>query len=153
MGELKLIALDAEDLAVISAHLQDAVMQVRDMIYLPNERRFAAIVNRVDWASAIQDEGGGSCERGLTALRFERVLGAQLHRIDLGAKRQVMELLAIQFEPSQPPGGFVTLVFAGGGALRLHVECIEAEMRDLGAAWRARRRPRHPEGGPLASSS
>jgi hypothetical protein len=145
MGELKLIALDAEDLAVISAHLQDAVMQVGDMAYLPAQRRFAAILNRVDWAGAFRDEGGTSCERGLSALRFERVLGAQLNRIDLGAPRRAMELLAIRFEPSDPPGGDVTLVFAGGGAVRLHVECIEAEMRDLGAGWRARHRPCHPE--------
>jgi hypothetical protein len=152
MGELKLIALDAEDLAVISAHLQDAVMQVADMAYLPAQRRFAAIVNRVDWAGAIQDERARSCERGLTALRFEHVRGAQVNRIDLGAKRQAMELLAIQFEPSDPPGGWVILVFAGGGAVRLQVECIEAEMRDLGPAWRARQRPHHPEGDPAASS-
>ncbi len=49
MPELKLIALDADDLKVISAHLQDAVLRVGDIAYLPRERRFAALGNRFDW--------------------------------------------------------------------------------------------------------
>ena len=35
MTELKLIALDEEDLAVVSSLLQDAVVRVADMTYLP----------------------------------------------------------------------------------------------------------------------
>lgn len=54
MDKLKLIALDAEDLAVVSAHLQDAVLKVADMAYLPREKRFAMLVNRFDWASVIK---------------------------------------------------------------------------------------------------
>ena len=55
MPELKLIVLDADDLAVISAHLQDAVLKVGDLAYLPAERRFAALGNRFDWADALRD--------------------------------------------------------------------------------------------------
>ena len=146
MSDLKLAALDAEDLAVISAHLQDAVLQVGDMAYLPAEHRFAAVANRFDWVAAAGAHGGvPSMERRRTVLRFDRVLEAKCQRIDLKSKRQVLELLAIQFEQTDPPGGYVILVFAGGAAIRLKVECIEAEMRDLGAAWKASRRPEHPE--------
>jgi hypothetical protein len=153
MGDLKLLALDAEDLAVISCHLQDAVLQVGDMAYLPHEHRFAAIANRFDWAAATGAGGGApTLERRRTGLRFDRVLEAKLQGIDLKAKRQVLELLAIQFEESERPGGFITLVFAGGGAVRLRVECIEAEMRDLGAAWSTRRRPEHPDSGPASGT-
>lgn len=145
MGDLKLAALDAEDLAVISAHLQDAVLHVGDMIYRPAEHRFAAITNRFDWAAATGAHGGApSLERRRTALRFDRVLEAKLQGIDLKSKRQVLSLLAIQFDETEPPGGYVTLFFAGGAAIRLKVECIEAEMRDLGAAWQARSLPEHP---------
>ena len=49
MSELKLIALDAEDLSVLSANLQDAVLRIADIAYLPREKRFAAIANRFDW--------------------------------------------------------------------------------------------------------
>ena len=146
MSDLKLVALDADDLSVISAHVQDAVLQVGDMAYLPAEHRFAAIANRFDWAAATGAHGGArSMERRRTALRFDRVLEAKLHGIDLKAKRQVLVLLAIQFEEADPPGGFATLIFAGGAAIRLKLECVEAEMRDLGAAWMAQRCPEHPE--------
>lgn len=146
MGDLKLAALDAEDLSVISAHLQDAVLQVGDMAYLPAEHRFAALANRFDWAAAEGANGRRpSMERRRTVLRFDRVLEAKCQKIDLKSKRQVLSLLAIQFEPTEPPGGYVTLVFAGGAAIRLKVECIEGEMRDLGAAWKAQRRPEHPD--------
>ncbi|MCL4768332.1 MAG: DUF2948 family protein [Hyphomicrobiaceae bacterium] len=153
MGDLKLVALDADDLAVISAHVQDAVLQVGDLAYIPAEHRFAAIANRFDWAAAAGAEGlPPSLERRRTALRFDRVLEAKLQGIDLKTKRQVLELLAIRFDETEPPGGFVTLVFAGGAAIRLKVECIEGEMRDMGAAWKASRRPAHPEAGTAPES-
>ncbi len=146
MGDLKLVAFDAEDLKVISAHLQDAVLQVGDMTYRPAEHRFAAITNRFDWASATGAHGHEpSLERRRTGLRFERVLEAKCQGMDLKSKRQTLELLAIQFEETEPPGGYITLFFAGGPAVRLKVECIEAEMRDLGAAWKTTRRPQHPD--------
>ena len=145
MGDLKLVALDSEDLKVISAHVQDAVLQVGDMAYRPSEHRFAAIANRFDWAPATGAYGGEPrLERRRTALRFDRVLEAKCQGIDPRSKWQVLELLAIQFEETEPPGGYITLFFAGGPAIRLKVECIEAEMRDLGAAWKARRLPEHP---------
>jgi hypothetical protein len=157
MPELKLIAFDAEDLAVISAHLQDAVVKVGDLAYLPRERRFAAVGNRFDWADAMVD-GKGKPEyvRRHTALRFERVLGAQLRGIDPGKKGTILALLAIGFEPAdvpEGPGGYVTLSFAEGAAVRLKVECIEAELKDLGPAWRAKSMPQHPEDDPASQRS
>lgn len=148
MTDLKLIALDAEDLSVVSAHLQDAVLKVEDMAWLQRERRFAAIVNRFDWAAALTGEAGGKRrhrpQRRRTALRIERVTAAKLQRIDPKARERVLVLLAIVFEPdARSPGGAITLRFAGGAAIRLDVECIEAEMRDLGARWAARSQPDH----------
>lgn len=146
MAELKLIAFDADDLAVMSAHLQDAVLKVGDIAYLPRERRFAAIGNRFDWAEALNGANNGSQEymRRRAALRFERVLGAQLQGIDLAQKDVVLSLLAISYEAGEAPAGSVTLHFADGGAIRLHVECIEAELKDLGPVWRVPSMPKHP---------
>jgi hypothetical protein len=147
MPDLKLIALDAEDLAVVSAHLQDAVMKVGDLAFLPREKRFAAVTNRFDWADAIEHDAarGKRYARRRAALRFERVLGAQVHGLDLKNKGAVTSLLAISFEPGDPPAGQVTLQFADGGAIRLNVECIEAELRDLGPVWQAKSKPKHPD--------
>ena len=150
MVPLKLIALDAEDLAVLSAHLQDAVVRVGDMAYLPRETRFVAVVNRYDWVGEGEirrgkDEQTG--ERRRTGIRFERVTSAQILGISLKQKDDYLSLLAMTFEAlgGDDPGGSVRLDFAGGGAIKLTVECIEAELKDLGAAWRAKRVPDHSE--------
>jgi hypothetical protein len=76
-------------------------------------------------------------------VRFERVSGAQVQGIDLKQKDAALSLLAITFEPAELPSGTLTLHFAGGGAVRLLVECIEAELRDLGAAWSTQVKPEH----------
>ncbi|MFA5901333.1 MAG: DUF2948 family protein [Hyphomicrobium sp.] len=142
MEDLKLIALDPEDLRVLSCHLQDAVFRVGDMAYLKPEMRFAAIVNRFDWERA-GEEGSDTYERRRSGVRFERVKAARVQGLDLQQKDQVLALLALTFDAGDEPSGAITLHFAGGAAVRLEVECIEAELRDLGAAWRARSRPVH----------
>ncbi len=149
--KLKLIALDQEDLEVVSSHLQDAVMLVGEMAYVPSRKRFAAVLNRFNWEKA---EAGGKRdnERRRTALRFDRVLGAQLKAVKPSQGERVLSLLAVGFEPAEHPSGYVTLTFSGGASIRLKVECIEAELTDLGPAWRARSKPQHPGGEPGAAS-
>lgn len=142
MEDLKLIALDPEDLRVLSCHLQDAVIRIGDMAYLKSEMRFAAIANRFDWERAA-DEGGEAYQRRRSGVRFERVKSARVQGLDLQQKDQVLALLALTFEAGDEPSGAITLHFAGGAGVRLEVECIEAELRDLGAVWRARSRPAH----------
>lgn len=142
MEDLKLIALDPEDLQVLSCHLQDAVIRVGDMAYLRGDMRFAAIANRFDWERAATDESS-PYQRRRAGLRFERVTSARVHGFDLQQKDTALALLAVTFEGGEEPSGAVTLHFAGGGAVRLDVECIEAELRDLGAAWRASSKPVH----------
>lgn len=152
---LKLIALDAEDLAVLSAHMQDAILLVGDMAFLPREARFAMIANRFDWAAATQAATNVTSAEPLmrhrSALRFERVLAAQVTGIDLKDKRQALNVLALQFTATNAPAGTITLVCAGGAAVRLEVECVEAELKDLGAAWAARAKPTHDDDPPAST--
>ncbi len=147
MEHLRLIALDADDLAVISAHLQDARVVVENMAFLPREKRFAVIADRFDWARALSEPNAKNLDRKRAALRLERVLGASIVGIDLEARHDVLSLLALQFSPKAAgdPEGFVTLMFEGGAGIRLHVECIEAELRDLGPPDHQREQPQ-PEG-------
>lgn len=149
MTDLKLIAFDADDLSVLSAHMQDAVVRIADMAYLPHERRFAMIANRFDWEGVMREaqRTTSAFERRRTALRFDRVKAAKVQALDLKAKDQVLALLALTFEPggAEDPAGAVVLTFAGGGRIRLEVECLEAEMMDLGAAWAAKSKPQHVE--------
>jgi hypothetical protein len=149
---LKLIALDSDDLAVVSAHLQDAVISVGELVYLKAERRFAAIANRFDWSEALAGRRSRlkPFTRRRSGLRFEKVLGAQLANIDLGDKKQMLNVLAIRFEPTVDPEGHVIISCAGGAAIRLHVECLEVELKDLGAAWATKSKPEHPDDEPGA---
>jgi len=140
---LRLVALDDEDLEVVSAHLQDAVVVVRDIIWLPAEKRLVIALNRYDWLGQIGPTP--VCRRRRAALRFERVEAFKARDIDAGAKGEVLNLLAIEFAETSPPGGSVVLNFSGGGALRLEVECLEAELADLGPEWAAARCPGHPD--------
>lgn len=143
MDKLKLIALDEEDLSVVSSHLQDAVLRVGDMAYLPSKKRFAAVLNRFDWEKAVR-EADGEFERRRAALRFDRVLKAKLKHLKPRSQDRVLSLLAVSFEPAEPPGGYVRLTFSGDASILLQVECIEAELKDLGPAWSARSKPKHP---------
>ena len=138
---LKLLAMDDEDLAVISAHVQDAVLKVGDLVNLPKERRFALGMNRFIWEKA--DGRRENFERRRAALTFDRVLSVKTSRVRRDRPEAVMELLAVGFEATETPAGHVTLYFAGGGAVRLEVECIEARLADLGAAWATRKKPSH----------
>jgi hypothetical protein len=126
----KLIALDADDLAVISAHVQDAQVQTGDIIWRQSEKRLVVGMNRLDWEQTL----GGATEprRLIAALRFDRVLSCKSRNINLGAPETALELLGIEFHPAEPPGGSAVLMFSHGGALRLDVECLECELADLG---------------------
>ena len=150
--QLRLIALDEQDLEVVSSHLQDAVVRVGEMAYVPSQKRFAAILNRFNWEKATKVANNEN-ERRRTALRFDRVLGAQIKALKPSASDQVLSLLAVRFEASDHPSGYVTLTFSGDASIRLQVECIEAELTDLGPVWRARSKPQHPGDEPGAASS
>ena len=129
-GQRKLIALDADDLAVISAHVQDAAVQVADIIWRQSEKRLVVGMSRLDWDQAMS--GDTAPGRLLSALRFDRVLACKSRDIDLEATDAGLELLGIEFHPDEAPSGSVVLIFATGGALRLDVECLEVELADLG---------------------
>lgn len=127
---LKLLALDGEDLEVISTHLQDAVVKPADMVWLPREKRFVLVVDRYDWCGA----QSGERTRRRSGLHFERVLDVKRSHFDQMADKASV-LLSIVFDLNDDPAGQVTLLFEDGGAIRLDVECLEAAMSDLGPAW------------------
>jgi hypothetical protein len=128
--QLKLIALDADDLAVISAHVQDARVQTSDIIWRQGEKRLVVGMNRLDWEQTLSGET--EPRRLIAALRFDRVLACKSRDIDLGNPDKGLDLIGIEFHEGEAPGGNALLLFAGGGALRLDVECLECELTDLG---------------------
>jgi len=141
MEELKLIALDNDDVEVVSAHVQDAQVKIADIFWQPRLHRFVMALNRFDWMNAV--DGGGKDGRSpdyrrcRTALRFERVTACKCRGLDQANKGALLNLLAVEFAEGDAPAGTVTLTFSGGGAIRLEVECLEAELVDLGEVFSA----------------
>ena len=129
--QLKLIALDADDLAVISAHVQDAHVQTADIIWRQGEKRLVVGMSRLDWEQTLAGETAP--RRLIAALRFDRVLACKSRNIDVETPEAALELVGIEFHRGDAPSGSALLMFSQGGALRLDVECLECELTDLGA--------------------
>jgi len=138
---LKFVVLDEEDLEIVSTHLQDAVVKVSDVLWRPQQNRLVVALNRFDWEAA--QSANPEYRRRRAALRFERVLSCKCRNVDPAGKDGVLNLLAIEFSETDEPSGVVTLTFSGGASLRLDVECLEAELADLGPAWITTARPVH----------
>jgi hypothetical protein len=141
MDQLKFIALDRDDLEVVSAHLQDATVKVADVLWRPSEKRIVIALNRFDWTGA--NGSGHDFRRCRAALRFDRVLACKCKSVDPAGKQAVLNLLAVEFEETDAPAGAVILHFSGGGQLRLEVECLECELADLGPSWTTEACPGH----------
>jgi Protein of unknown function (DUF2948) len=130
MSQRKLIALDEDDLAVISAHVQDSLVISSDIIWRQSEKRLVVGMRRPDCEQKLN----GDCEPRtlISALRFDRVLACKSRDIDIDAPDMALTLLGIEFHPTDEPSGNALLLFSNGGVLRLDVECLECELADLG---------------------
>jgi hypothetical protein len=154
--ELKLIALDRDDIEVVSAHLQDALVKVGDIFWQPRAHRFMMAVNRFDWMSAVDTKSQNKAQsadyrRCRTALRFERVNACKCRNLDQTEPNAFLNLLAVEFSENNAPAGVVSLIFSGGGIIRLDVECLEAELADLGEVATVAICPDHFSAGPAVA--
>lgn len=142
MSGLKLLALDEEDLDIISAHMQDSVFKVGEASFDARLKQFTLTANRFVWEKA--NAKGKTFERRKAALVFKRVNSVKSTGVNRRNGDAVLDLLAIRFEKKgEGPEGVVELMLAGGGAVRLDVECIEAQLADIGGAWETRSKPQH----------
>jgi hypothetical protein len=142
MDRLKLVALDEEDLNIVSAHVQDAVMTRGALAYQKSGRRFVVPMNRFAWETQ-SGVSPGEPERRNSVLHFERVASVRTTGFAGRPLDETLSLLAVYFVPGAAPSGDIDLIFSGGGVIRLGVECIEARLSDLGGAWKASSLPRH----------
>lgn len=137
---LRLLAEDADDLAILAAAAQDALMRLGDVSFDRKARRFAAFVNRFRWEAAESSRN----ERVRAALSFEGVLAVRTRHVRQGAPDALASILSLSFLPAaEPPGGEVRVVLAGGGEIALEVECLDALLMDVSPAWPTPRRPDH----------
>jgi hypothetical protein len=137
-AQLRLLAEDAEDLEIIAAALQDAVGKIGDIRYEAPARQVTLVLNRFCWES-----DDHASQRVRAGLQFGGVLSAQARKLRRDAPDAVIELLTIEFEPGEAPGGVILLSFAGGGDLRLEVECVDAALADVSEPWPVKHKPSH----------
>lgn len=135
---LHLVAADAEDLKVLSALLQDAVLPVTEMGWTPKQRRFALLVNRFRWEDRPAAEAAGRAyERVRSLLVVEDVQAVRTQGFDRADKDQVLSILSLEFVPGVDGTGTLTLVLAGDGAVALDVEALEVRLEDVTRPYRA----------------
>jgi hypothetical protein len=141
MKPLALYAADEVDLGVIAACLQDAVVRRRDFAFEPTQRRFVFLANRFVWEDG--ERAKQLPERVRTGVRFDFVQSVQARGLPAEDSEVPLELLTVTADPQPEGAAVVTLVFAGGGAVRLNAECIDCTLEDVSEAWPATMRPDH----------
>jgi hypothetical protein len=142
MAGLKLRAADDEDLAVISAILQDSLVTIAEMTYLPDENRFVLVANRFKWEpqeGAVPAKG----ERVLTGLCIDGVKSVSRRGFSPREADRILSLLALRVDGEGEQASLI-LDFAGGSSVRLEVQQILCHLDDLGEPWPTRWRPKHP---------
>ncbi len=140
---LRLLAEEAEDLKIIAAAVQDAVVKAENLNYEKRNRRFSIELNRYRWETAPSRKGEPG-ERVRALLAFDGVLGARTRGITKADPELILSLLSIAFTPdAEPPGGKVTLLFAGDGEIVLTVEALDGTLLDSDYVWPTRHVPSH----------
>jgi hypothetical protein len=134
--KLKLLAVDDEDLAVISSAVQDSLVPVRDCAFFKTERRFVLLLNRFRWE--IEQE---PFSRTHSALVFNDVTAVRQHKVPFGEPDRVLELLAV----AQEGPTTVILRFAAGRAIRLEIARVACHLEDVGEPWATPWKPAHPD--------
>lgn len=135
---LRLVAQDAEDLKVISALVQDAVLPVSELKYDARRHRFGLLLNRFRWEDRQEAERvGRAYERVRSVMVVEDVRNVQSFGFDRADKDLVLSLLSITFEPAEDGTGRLILTLAGDGGIALDVEALDVRLDDVTRPYRA----------------
>ena len=145
-GPLNLVARDGDDLSVISALVQDAVLTGADVTWQRQKRRFACLINRFRWEDRAAAEAvRRPYERVRSLLVIEDALAVRSQGIDRGDGETVLSILSLTWEAGEDGMGVLTLILAGDGAVRVEVEALEVTLHDVTRPYVApsRRKPEH----------
>ena len=136
---LKLRAEDADDLAILSAAVQDAAVPIGDMQYFPEERRFILAVSRYRWERDESAQAAGG-ERVISAVIFDNVTKVRRKGLEQQDGERILSLLAMKAGE-----GIVDLVFSGDAGIRLEIEKLSCRLDDFGDPWPTIFRPAHKD--------
>ena len=143
MELLKILALEPDELLIISTYMQDAIVRIGDINFGPRSKQFVLVANRFEREVESGEKTG---YRRRTGLSFSQVNNVRAKKIRQGAHDAILSLLSIEFAAGEvAPEGTIKLIFSGGGEIELEVECVEVQMEDLGARWPTSNVPTHAE--------
>lgn len=143
---LRLIAQDTDDLAILSALIQDSVLPMKETSWQPDVKRFGMLVNRFRWEDKVRaEQNNRAYERVQSMIIIEDVMGVSSMGINHNDKEQITSVLAVDFEPTKDGAGKVVFTLSGDGALMLEVECLEVIIKDVTKPYAAisRSAPKH----------
>ncbi|MBW6419586.1 DUF2948 family protein [Celeribacter sp. PS-C1] len=145
---LALKAIDVDDLTVMSALVQDAIVPMGEISYDANRRRFAFLINRFRWEDVeAAERRGRPVERVQAVLVFDDVMSARSTGVPSGDKDMILSLLSITFAAKEDGMGTVEITLAGDGTIALEVEALDATLKDVTRPYVApsHKVPRHNE--------
>ncbi|MBO6688191.1 MAG: DUF2948 family protein [Henriciella sp.] len=139
---LRLVAEDASDLEIISSAVQDGVLKAENIKFDRKQRRMTLEINRFQWEDAKSKRGPQGRVRAILA--FDTVLSVKTRAVSKADPEMVYSVLSLAFDPDEePPGGKLSILFAGDGELALQVEAIDVTLLDSSYEWTTRHRPDH----------
>ena len=140
--KLKLIGENQKDLKIMSAYVQDSIVNIGDIVFLEKNRIFIMLVNRFMW-EIVDKEAHRQNKRIRCAIKFEGVLKVKSKKIDQKNKKKSLECLAIKCNEISNKNYEIIFLFSGNGIITLIAEAIEVVLYDLGEAWNVKHIPKH----------
>ena len=141
---LKLIARTEEDLRVVSAHLQDAIVNVSDIANLKKNKIFLMQMNRFMWED-VEKGVFRKNKRIRTIIKIENVLNVHSKNINQSKKDKFLDFLTIETNRMPDNNYEMKIVFAGDSIIKIISEVIEVTLDDQGEAWDTKNVPKHKE--------
>ena len=129
---MKLNAIDTEELKIIATVLQDGLIEVSDVKYLPSIRTFIVMITRFMWEEKIVNKTNN---RTKAVLVFEDVLAVHSRNIDQMNKTKVLELLTFNFYYNKSKNIEIELLFNNDATIKLETEVVQAKLEDQGESW------------------
>ena len=139
---LKLIAKTEEDIKIVSAHLQDSILSVKDIANLRKNKIFLMQLNRFMWED-VEKGVFRKNKRIRTVLKFDNVLKVFSKNINQKKKDNFLDFLAIETIKMPDNNYEMKITFAGDSIIRIITEVIEVTLDDQGEPWDTKNKPKH----------
>jgi len=139
---LRLLATSDEDLRVIAAHLQDAILTVKDAANLKKNRIFLIQLNRFMWED-VEKGVFRKNKRIRTMLKFDNVISVLSKNINTKKDKNFLDFLTIESNLLPDKSYEIKLIFSGNSVIKIKAEVIDVTLDDQGSSWESKTQPKH----------